>query len=394
MKNSYVQALFLDESGNNGDVISRKNNLSFAGQPVFALAAVDVSKIENFETRINTLKRKYRIQAKELKAADLYKPKPQFLLEVFSLIVDSESPFFIEVVDKKYYIAASIAAHQVIPPYFTGDESDGRQQFLRNLVADFMALQMPDAYYERFFESCFEPSEKTLLHSMEGLKEFFREHPDHAPNVKNVDMSIEDYFDLKKNMGDEAVKKFIPIPDEGKKGYPVYLLPHVSSLTNIIARVNLANGGSIEGVNFFHDKQDHFDEILITIKEQMVCDSPKSYSTPTPNSDFYVKTSANLSFSDSEKTFGIQIADLLAGFFTRYYEGISDDSIDDDSIYHKIYLKISEGFDQSKSNGVNWVIPQSRLYEVEHFHQFGFKNKPSPRDLIEYMARNLGVALN
>ena len=62
-----VKDLYLDESGNSGDLISRKNGLGFAGQPVFSLAAVDISQIENFEDRINGLKKKFGVQAAELK---------------------------------------------------------------------------------------------------------------------------------------------------------------------------------------------------------------------------------------------------------------------------------------------------------------------------------------
>lgn len=78
-------------------------------------------------------------------------------------------------------------------------------------------------------------------------------------------------------------------------------------------------------------------------------------------------------------------------FFIRYYEDIFNGTIDD--IYHKIYSKISDGFNQDKSVGVNWVIPPSRLYELEHFHRFGFKKKPSPTELLQYVASDFGVQI-
>jgi len=388
-----VKDLYLDESGNSGDLISRKNGLGFAGQPVFSLAAVDISQIENFEDRINGLKKKFGVQAAELKSSDLYKKKPQFMLEVFSILVESKSPFFVEVVDKKYYVSTSISNHQLLPPYYTGDESHGRFQVSRNITAGVMALEMPDEYFERFFDSCHEPNEENLLRSMEGIKEFFKSHPEYNGHVQDLDMSIEDYHDMKKEIGDKAVFKFIPIPDDGKRGNKILLLPHVSSLTNIIARVNLANHGSVDGVTFYHDKQDHFDEVLVAIKELMVSNNPHGFFPPTPNSNFQVKTSADLQFSDSKKSLGVQVADLLAGFFSRYYESFFNEGAELDSVYHEIYNKILDGSDQEKSIGVNWVVPPSRLYELEHFQQLGTRKTPSPTDLLYYVAKDFGVVV-
>lgn len=386
-----VKDLCLDESGNSGDLISRKNGLGFAGQPVFSLAAVDVSNIENLEERLNILKAKFGVQAAELKSSDIYKKKPKFMLEVFSILVDSKSPFFVEVVDKRFYIATSIANHQIFPPYFTGDESDGRIQVARIISANAMALEMPDEYFERFFEVCLEPNEKNLLSSMSGVKDFFSGHFECSENVKNIDASIVGYLERKHDSRVEAILRFIPIPDDGKRGNKILLLPHVTSLTNIIARVNLANQGSIEGVKFFHDKQDYFDDALVKIKELMAIMNPANNSPPTPNSNFHVKTSADLSFIDSKKTLGVQIADLFAGFFSRYYEDFFKNETKIDVIYHEIYNKITDGFDQEKSVGVNWVVPPAKLFEMECYHQTGFRRHPSPWELQRYVAMDFGL---
>ncbi|MCF5209304.1 DUF3800 domain-containing protein [Pseudomonas syringae] len=422
-----IKDLYLDESGNSGDLISRKNGLGFAGQPVFSLAAVDISQIEDLESRINGVKNKLGIKAAELKSADVYKKKPQAMLDVFSILIESKSPFFVEVVDKKYFISTSIAAHQFLPPYYTGDESHGKFQIPRNVAANVMALDMPDEYFDLFFESCHEPNEKNLLNSMNGIKGFFEAHPIYGEFSRHVEMSIQDYFDFKQSatrnkvknfarnngvnpvllnklvklvgeqfdLNDEqklkVVRKFVPIPDNGKRGNNILLLPHVSSLANIIARANLANQGSIEEVTFHHDKQDHFDEALIAIKELMFTNKPEKFSPPTPNSNFNITSSANLKFLDSKKTIGIQIADLLAGFFSRFYDDFFNNKIESNSIYHDIYNLISEGADRNRSVGVNWVVPPSRLYELEHQYNEGVRRKPSEDELLQYVAKEFGV---
>lgn len=422
-----IKDLYLDESGNSGDLISRKNGLGFAGQPVFSLAAVDISQIEDLEGRIDSLKDKNSIKATELKSADLYKKKPQAMLDVFSILIESKSPFFVEVVDKKYFIATSIAAHQFLPPYYTGDESRGEFQIPRNISAGVMALDMPDECFDLFFESCHEPNEKNLLKSMNGVKDFFAAHPVYGKYSTHVEMTMQDYFDVKQSairnklknfarnngvnpvmlnklvklvgeqfdLNDEqklkVVRRFVPIPDNGKRGNSILLLPHVSSLTNIIARANLANQGSIEDVTFHHDKQDHFDEALIAIKELMFTNKPAKFSPPTPNSNFNITSSANLKFLDSKKTIGIQIADLLAGFFSRFYDDFFNGKIESKSIYHDIYNLISEGSDRNRSIGVNWVVPPSRLYELEHHYNEGVRKVPSEDELLPYVAKEFGV---
>jgi hypothetical protein len=262
---------------------------------------------------------------------------------------------------------------------------------------------------------------------MNGIKKFFESHSIYSDFSRHVDLSLEDYYDVKKSsiknrvknfsrnngvnpilfnklvklvedqfeLNDEqklkVVKRFIPIPDNGKRGNNILLLPHISSLTNIIARTNLANQGAIEGVTFHHDKQDHFDEALIAIKELMFTNKPGEFSPPTPNSNFNITSSANLKFLDSKKTIGIQIADLLAGFFSRFYDDFFNNKIEPGSIYHDIYNLISEGSDRNRSLGVNWVVPPSRLYELEHHYNEGVRKEPSPDELLHYVAKEFGV---
>ncbi len=387
-----VKNLYLDESGNTGDLISRKNGLSFAAQPVFSLAAVDIAKIANLEEKIEALKSKFHVKSEEIKSSDLYKKKPSFILEVFSILVESKSAFFVEVVDKRFYVATSITNSQIFPPYFTGDESDGRIQVERIISANAMALEMSDTHFDHFFEVCHDPIEEKLLKSMTGIREFFSTHSVYSHVAKNLDNSVSGYFYQKEVTGVEAVSQFVPIPDRGKRGNKILLLPHVTCLTNIIARVNLANQGDIKGVKFLHDKQDHFDEALIAIKEMMADYGPDLKSPPTPNSNFNIKTNADLEFSDSKKNIGIQIADLLAGFFSRYYYEFFKSGFEIGSLYHEIYKKILDGCDPAISVGINWVVPPSRLYELECYHQIGIRRFPHPHELHHYVAIDFGLA--
>ena len=87
-------------------------------------------------------------------------------------------PFFIELIDKKFNICTAIVNHHVIPPYFTGDESNGKSQYLRNMIASYMSQNMPDDCYYKFIDACNLSTEDSLLESMNLLKSYFYEIED------------------------------------------------------------------------------------------------------------------------------------------------------------------------------------------------------------------------
>ncbi|WP_322846762.1 DUF3800 domain-containing protein [Pseudomonas sp. B33.4] len=382
---------YLDESGNSGDVLSLKNGLGFAGQPFFTLAAVGLREVDSIESIINALKAKYKVQAAELKSTKIYKDKPGFILDLVKELVKAGVPFFVEAVDKRYYVSTAIVNHQVLPPYFTGDESNAEMQKMRNFISDHMAREMPDQYFNDFFMSCRSPTEESVLRSMGTIKSFYVGEDcfgEYKQFAEHMDSSVEDYHDLKKQLGDKAIKMFVPIPDKNKRGEDVYLLPHVSSLTNILARVNVAHDRDLSGVIFVHDKQDHFDGALNDIKELMLNFSAPANSPPTPNSDFSFVDGVELEFADSLKSIGVQVADVLAGFTSRYFAEFFRQDGEVDDIYHEIYKELMGGFDKKTSVGVNLVIPATMQCEFEAFHQTGIRKHPSPEQVIERIALN------
>ncbi|WP_452004903.1 DUF3800 domain-containing protein [Azospirillum largimobile] len=99
---------FIDESGNTGDLARADAEFDFAGQPVFSLAAIGITDEVSITEEIKFLRSKHNIQANELKLSRILKRKPEFAIDVVSVIARNNIPFFIEIVDKKYQIAISI----------------------------------------------------------------------------------------------------------------------------------------------------------------------------------------------------------------------------------------------------------------------------------------------
>ncbi|HHX2524857.1 DUF3800 domain-containing protein [Neisseria flavescens] len=369
--------IYIDESGNSGDLVQRKIDLTFSNQNIFTLSAVKIpedvySKLE--KEFIPELKKKYKIQSGEIKSSNLFDKKPKVILEIVDFIKDNNIDYFIEITDKKYYICNSMVIYQVIPPYFISrEELNGERKVLREIYMDIFIRNIGESEYQCFFEACQNINEESLLNSFHTLKKFFSEKIKEEKDlylkiiyqciVNDIGISIEDYFDIKDKEGlDNAVRKFLPIPDENKKGQLIYLLPQISSLTNLVARVNYFNG-NLEDINFIHDQQVHFDNILSYNVEKMLDVGETGYKFT--NSNFNIEKPVDITFdADSKDNVGIQIADILSGFTMRYMQKRFKNE-DMDSIYHEIFENIEYNKNLSTINymiGISGFVKLNKRY--------------------------------
>jgi len=352
---------FLDESGNTGDLVKLPPDLSFANQPFFSLACVGVDSCEKLDNHIEKLKQKYKIQGEELKAKNLYKSKPRFILELFEHIIDEKLPFYIEVVDKKYCIAVSIVNHQVIPPYVKLFETERQIQGLRNELAGYLSEHLPFECYKLFFESCINKSEESLLNSMKALRDYFRSKSFkfiYKQDVQGCLRKTISFYHSEKRSSPGLVKNLIPIPDINKNNNEIHLLPHVHSWFNLMAKVNKKHNSKLANVAFYHDRQDHFDEILLFCAKQIKNSTTVNNFDPT--TDFNIKDDITLKFPDSKRSSGVQLADLLAGFTSRYVMDYLYGEGEVDDIYHEIFEKLKEAYNSNSNYGVNFVLPIDR----------------------------------
>lgn len=367
----------MDESGNTGDLISRSKDLKFSGQPIFTLSCVGISDIKIVEKFISTLKLEHNLEDGELKSSELYFDKPEVFLDLAKFITNEKLPILVELVDKKYCVSVSMVNHHIMPPYFMPKESelDGSAQFIRNGVADYLTSNINENVFKRFCKVCKEPSEINLLSSMNELKNLFKcDNQDsdfYQLTVKSIDETIDDYEVMKARVGEnEAIKKFIPLPDTTEKGVSIKLLPHVHCIYSIIARLNKYHLKNIGDVTLFHDKQNDFDFILTSCKDHIVNTEFEESIPPIHHSDYDVLEKIKLEFVDSEHSSGIQIADLLAGFFNRYINGLLYKNVHIDDIYHSIFSEFRKNFHPMSPLGVNFVIPESKQQVV--FKKFSF----------------------
>ncbi|WP_181023803.1 DUF3800 domain-containing protein [Nitrosomonas ureae] len=311
---------YIDESGNTGDLSLSGPDMDFGGQPVFSLAAIGISDTLALSAKLGTLRKKYNVHSQELKLSNIYKKKPDFLLEVTNYLTSNGAPFFIEVVDKKYLLAINITNYFVWPPYFNTKESE-ETVYLKNIFSDFIYHRIPNATFFAFLQTLKTPSNDSVSKFFDLFKKEI-ESQDHEIAEKLawcVDESKDDFENIIEMEGADANKQFLPIPDEGKRGQVVWMLPNFSCFTNLYARINRYQGGELASCRIIHDEQAHFDEIIKESKKQVESfDSTKSGYSP-PFADYKFHERADLFFTVSHDDPGIQVADLLSGMVMRHY---------------------------------------------------------------------------
>jgi hypothetical protein len=106
---------FLDECGQTGDLAKPGALASFARQPVFSLAAVGVEDEASFTLGIEKLKAKHGIQSAELKSS-ARGDRSDFIYDVVRTLCTERYPFFVEIVNKRFFLAAQIVSLQLLPP--------------------------------------------------------------------------------------------------------------------------------------------------------------------------------------------------------------------------------------------------------------------------------------
>ncbi len=360
---------FIDESGQTGDVAKLNTLSDFNDQPIFCLAAVGVANEFSLEQEINCVRDKYDVRLDELKSS-ARQERPEFTYEVVKLVCTERYPFFLEIMDKKFFLATHITSCQLLPP-IQGMAADPRTHFIQNLVADYIFERMPDAVFAKFIEACLSPSHQTLSTQLSALVEFARADAgagDVAAIVVGLaSTALTDAEEARADGHDNAFFGYLPIPDDNKHQKRVWILPNLSAFTNIYARINRKQKGRLANVRLIHDEQLQFDHILEISKQTAEALRERADEMFTPHSDFNFRESASLSFASSSKSIGVQVADILAGFGMRYVRDFFADRGNVSTIAHQTYDLLRRFTNPADAVGVNLVMSSSRARALSVF---------------------------
>jgi hypothetical protein len=309
---------YLDESGNTGDLARSRGALDF-GQSVFVLACIGVEPDVDLKKEIQRLRDKYRLQGAELKSTAM-REKPQFVTDLAEHLGATGCPMFVEVVEKRFLLCANMIDRLIMPPVGRFD-LEAPAIWFRNILAEYLHANLPASIMRAYVGVCTERSSDTasrvydqLLAWLEGLGS----HDQEAEAIRRFSIETRRDFEARAAEEPDAWVSILPIPDESKKGRLFWMLPNLSSLMNIYARINLYHARAIEGLTLIHDEQMQYDEILRKGKKAEEALTDFSTASPFLHADYGFAQQANLEFGRSVDYVGVQIADVVAGFVMRY----------------------------------------------------------------------------
>jgi hypothetical protein len=267
-------------------------------------------------------------------------------------------------VDKKYQLAVSITNGFIWPPYFNTEESQNTV-WMKNIFSDYVYHRVPDDVIYEFVQCMNNPSNETVGAYFDLLKNFVGKNPHEVAQgiASQVEESKDDFRIMIEQEGAQAHRRFLPLPDVGKRDQEVWLLPNFSSFTNIYARINLHLSGKLEGCRIFHDEQAHFDDIIAAAKFQAESAKVDLSKFKLPYSDYNFQQMANLFFKASPESTGIQLADIVAGLAMRWYQAHLQKEEDTDVLDEAVAL-LRRHSDLDRGIGINVVGPHDMAQQL------------------------------
>ena len=364
---------YIDESGNTGDLVVSENNLNFNSQEYFTLACIGIedSILNELNEYINTLKKKYKIQNKELKFSrinHIFGRKIEFILDLITYLEENNSQFLIEIVDKKYIIATNIVNCLINPPYFQPERDPYEEKEIHLALSQWVYDYIPHDFFIKFSNTSRNPSEEKLNELFNDIVKITEVKNDDLSKsiLENIKESIDDYEKIKseKNKNQklrEAYTYFLPLPDYNKRNEIIGILPYVASFANLHARLNYIYGDELSSITIIHDNQDHFDKIIQQYHESAIEDSyPEKRNIHPTNFNF--STLSNLEFHNDKDEIGLQVSDIFAGFTNKatayLIKGENSLSKEENAILLKVLVKLY------KWQSINFVLPTEHNKEI------------------------------
>lgn len=362
--------LYIDESGNTGGILYKNFQFTFNEQPYYSLAGIlliDKEKESAFEVFINSKKKSYGIVSDELKARNIYNHKPWFIIDIVDYIIQNKLPFFIELMDKSFYLNIQVVECFILPSNIipVNDETIRTKSYIASNIGSYLNQSI----YETFIQAC-------VNYSSEALENFYIILKNHFISIGEtefaecVKMTEATYFDLKRKNKELALKEFLPLPDKNSNNKYIHLLPNFNAFTGLIARAQkFKNLTNIPAIDIIHDEQKQFDEIFQTAFNSMKKLDSSQYTTNTfieNMATHYIEEDFSLSFIDSKENTLIQIADILAGFVSRFWNDFIGGKIKKVELYKPVMEKLRYPY-RDVNIGINFVVPDQEYAEISSY---------------------------
>lgn len=343
-----MERYFLDESGHGGDLASSAS-LDFSGQPVFALACVGVNDEKALIAELERLRAKYRCGEAELKSSRLAKKLADLASDLIEWLVAGDAAVFVELVEKRYFLAIHIVNHLLCGPYDLVEVDQRSRSNLAELLnePEFASAQLG------YLGAC--RSEeigdlRDVLNLLWDTLDRFDEGI--ARDGQILTMHARD----RANAAGARASDFLPIHDVSAAGKKVWMLPNLQCLTNIYARINQSRFQNLNDVVLVHDVQLQYDKILGDAKEIMEDLSARNALPITPFADYRLRGSADLTYSHALEESCLQAADILAGSMMRFVRSGLVRKVRGDSKLGNAFFQLYDYGNPFRATGLNLVV--------------------------------------
>lgn len=314
---------YMDESGQGGDLATAGPSLDFRNQPVFVLAAVGCDEEVALADAVESIRRARFPQAAELKAASGH-ASPAVIDDLLDVLERVKATILMEVMDKRFTLAATMTNTLVMRPVGPSDR-DPKAYWLRAQLAECIHDAAPTAVYDAFLDACRQPSEATIKAAFRAILVWIPPSTsrDTAAGALRF-ITLDSLKDFRKEgpRRPEVQRRFLPLPDPGHTGKPVWVLPHLSAFTNLYARINRLRNSRLDDVRILHDEQRYYADILASAKASAEGLAGDGEEIVFERADYRFDQTGELAFVPSGGLAGIQAADLLAGFAMRHVRDV------------------------------------------------------------------------
>lgn len=358
----------MDESGNSGDLARTARDLSFGGQSIFALAAIGVADEEAFASCVDRWLIENHLQSTEIKAASVLK-RPQALASLIAILDECAAPIIVEIMDKRFVVIANMTTALFLPP-IPGLIGTPEDTLLRNAVAEFLHTELDITVLHAFLDACHNPDESAVRSCFDKAAADLAGAPagSIAATALRALNDRREEFENDTASNSNAFRHYLPEPDAGKHGKPIWMLPSLSAFTNIYARINLYHDCDASAVRIVHDEQAHFDEIIETAKTQTEQLLTAESGVRFPHASFEFVRTAQLAFADSKALIGLQVADTVAGFAMRYFRDVVQQRKRPTSETAEAFGRLMCVNDRHTALGINFVVSGRDFQKAQSFY--------------------------
>jgi hypothetical protein len=295
---------------------------------------------------------------------NLVRPKVVSLSGFSNYIIINKIPFFIELMDKVFYLNIQLVEYFIMPYYSLPmtDVNIASKKLIVSLLDNYLNFDI----YEQFINTCKENTSIALENFYDVLIAHFDKTGVHEFKI-NVEQTKIDYFERKGIDSDKALKEFLPIPDENPNKRLIHLLPNYNAFTNIVARSEKFKiDNNHNKIKIIHDEQKQFNVIFESALQSMIQNDSDIFVKDTIVKEkgvFNIDSSIDLTFEDSKTNKLIQVSDLLAGVIMRFWSDFMTGNQNQIDKYLPIIKELIYPI-QGSTIGINFVVSDFKHLEL------------------------------